>query len=107
MMVSAVAHLHDRGLCHRDLKPESWLMSDNAPDARVKLINFGLAEPCKEDTDLTQPCGTLHYLAPEVLRGSYGKASDNWTLGVVLFLALYAAYPFDGESCPSVMQSIL
>lgn len=106
-MTHAVAHLHDKSICHRDLKPESWLMADNSLDARVKLINFGLAEHCNGDFELTQPCGTLHYLAPEVLRGRYGKPADTWTLGVVLFLALYAAYPFDGESCTSVMQSIL
>jgi len=82
------------------------MMSDNSREAHVKLIDFGLAARCKTDT-LTHACGTLHYLAPEVLRGEYGKAADVWTLGVVLFLSMYADYPFDGESATSVMQSIL
>lgn len=106
-MMSAAAHLHDKAICHRDLKPESWLMSDHSQQAKVKLISFGLAEVCEDGEELTQPCGTLHYLAPEVLRGRYTKSADLWTLGVVIFLSLYAAYPFDGESCATVMQSIL
>lgn len=105
-MMSAVAYMHTMNICHRDLKPESWLLSDWTPQAKVKLIDFGLAKTCRED-NLTLPCGTLHYLAPEVLRGLYGKAADVWTLGVVIFLTMYADYPFDGESCCSVMQNIL
>jgi serine/threonine protein kinase len=46
-------------------------------------------------------------VAPEILRGSYGMPADMWTLGIVGFLMVYAAYPFDGESCQAVMQSIL
>lgn len=107
-MTSAVAHLHQKGIIHRDLKPENWLLSDMSPGASVKLVNFGLAETCSPDDDtLCQPCGTLHYVAPEVLRGKYGQSADMWTLGVVIFLMIYAAYPFDGECCTTVMRSIL
>mmetsp|Transcript_39420 Transcript_39420/g.125307 ORF Transcript_39420/g.125307 Transcript_39420/m.125307 type:complete len:378 (-) Transcript_39420:129-1262(-) len=103
-MVSAVLHMHERSIVHRDLKPENWLFTDFSDKNKIKLINFGLAETC---ATFTQPCGTLHYVAPEVLRGSYGQPADIWTLGVVTFLMLYAAYPFDGESCQTVLQSIL
>jgi len=106
-MSSALAYLHGKEICHRDVKPESWLMSDKTPDARPMLINFTLAELCLSENNMTQPCGTLHYLAPEVLRGNYGKRADVWSLGVILFLALYASYPFDGESVQQVMSSIL
>lgn len=102
-MFSAVAHLHSKQICHRDLKPENWLIDDGP---KVKLIDFSLVEYCFEDR-LSQPVGTLHYLAPDVLRGRYGRPADVWTMGVVLFLALYATYPFEGEDCLSVMTAIL
>jgi len=106
-IASAVAYFHAREIVHRDLKPENWLLSDFSDHPRLKLVNFGLAEVCSLTDLLEQPCGTLHYVAPEVLRGRYGHASDMWTLGVVMFLVLYASYPFDGESCTTVMSSIL
>jgi len=106
-MFNAVHHLHDKGFIHRDLRPESWLMADLSEESALKLSNFGMVCECKEDQSLSQPCGTLHYVAPEVLRGSYGRASDVWTIGVLLFLILYGSYPFDGESATLVMRNIL
>ena len=43
-IISAVKHLHEQKICHRDLKPENFLLSDNTPDAEVKLIDFGLSK---------------------------------------------------------------
>jgi len=108
-MVDAVAHLHSRGVAHLDLKPENWVIGGYLEAPTVKLFNFGLAEWCKggDQTPLTQACGTLHYVAPEVLRGAYGLPADLWTLGVVMFLMMYGAYPFDGDSCQAVMRAIL
>lgn len=105
-MFSAVLHMHRREICHRDLKLENWRLMGDESAPCVKLVNFAVSEFCREAV-LTRPCGTLHYLAPEVLRARYGKAADVWTLGVVIFLSLYAAYPFDGDSCLAVMQGIL
>lgn len=106
-MFSATCYVHDRGIVHRDLRPESWLLTDFSQEARVKLSNFGLAEFCSQSNLLSQPCGTLHYVAPEVLRGQYGRPSDAWTLGVVLFLMVYGSYPFDGDSCSEVMRNVI
>mmetsp|Transcript_2489 Transcript_2489/g.4283 ORF Transcript_2489/g.4283 Transcript_2489/m.4283 type:complete len:366 (+) Transcript_2489:134-1231(+) len=106
-MFSAVAHLHDKNILHRDLRPENWLFSTFSQESPVKLINFGLAEMCDNQTALSQPCGTLHYVAPEVLRGKYGRPSDAWTLGVLVFLMLYGSYPFDGDSVSLVLRAIL
>ena len=43
-IISAVKHLHELKICHRDLKPENFLLSDNSPDAEIKLIDFGLSK---------------------------------------------------------------
>lgn len=106
-MVAAVAYIHQKDIIHRDLKPENWMQCWSTPEANYKLINFSLADVCTTISELTQPCGTLHYVAPEVLRGRYGRAADMWAIGVVMFLMVYATYPFDGESCTAVMRSIL
>lgn len=108
-MVDAVAHVHSKGVAHLDLKPENWVIGGYLEAPTVKLLNFGLAEWCKggAQNPLTQACGTLHYVAPEVLRGAYGLPADLWTLGVVMFLMMYGAYPFDGDSCQAVMRAIL
>lgn len=105
-MLSALSHVHSKRIIHRDLRPESWLFTGYGEDGFLKLTNFGLSEHFREQ-NLSEPCGTLHYVAPEVLRGSYGLQADVWTLGVVMFLALFGSYPFDGESCSSVMTAIL
>jgi serine/threonine protein kinase len=106
-MFGAVNHMHEKGVIHRDLRPESWLLTDVTDDAQLKLGNFSLAEECPKDGCLAQPCGTLHYVAPEVLRGSYGRSSDIWTVGVLLFLIVYGSYPFDGDDASRVMHAIM
>jgi len=106
-MVSAVTHIHAKDIIHRDLKPENFLLSECSLESKVKLINFQTAESCTKEETLTKPCGTLHYVAPEVLRGRYGRAADMWSLGIVTFLMVYAAYPFDGSSTSGIMKAIL
>lgn len=109
-MFCAVSYLHDKGYIHRDLRPENWMLETNGDEitpGKLKLTHFKLAMQCGKDTILSQPCGTLHYVAPEMLRGNYGLASDVWTLGVLVFLMLYGSYPFDGDSSTAVMTSIL
>lgn len=106
-MFSAVTYLHQSGYVHRDLRPENWMLSDFSDDAKLKLTHFRLTVTHADSAYLTQPCGTLHYVAPEVLRGSYGRPSDVWTIGVLLFLMVYGSYPFDGDSSQVVLAKIL
>ncbi|CAF2503010.1 unnamed protein product [Rotaria sp. Silwood2] len=67
-LVSAVNFMHSNDLCHRDLKPENLLFSSSAPDAEIKIIDFGFAKKRMKHQTMTTPCGTLLYTAPEVLR---------------------------------------
>jgi len=106
-MFKAVGYLHGMGFIHRDLRPESWMLSDLSDEGELKLSHFRMVVECGKDQSLSQPCGTLHYVAPEVLRGNYGRPSDVWTIGVLLFLMLYGSYPFDGDSASLVMHAIL
>ncbi|CAF3504639.1 unnamed protein product [Rotaria socialis] len=67
-LVSAVNFMHSHDLCHRDLKPENLLFASPNPDAEIKIIDFGFAKKRVKHQQMTTPCGTLLYTAPEVLR---------------------------------------
>lgn len=114
-MLAAVHYLHeDRDIVHRDLKPENILCVSRKNDIEVKLTDFGLAKSITED-GLKTFCGTPQYFAPEVLRrrntvagtGRYGKEADIWSIGVILYILLSGAPPFEAtmDSSSSTMIS--
>lgn len=100
-IASAVAAAHERGILHRDIKPQNIVVSD---EGQPKLIDFGLArisdlwETCDEHPGL---CGTLAYLSPEQALGESGRinaATDIFALGAVLFFLLTGAPLYQGSS---------
>ena len=104
-MVSAIAHVHSRGLCHRDLSPESWLL-DAA--GRIRLAGFGCLVSADHDATLLQgPCGTPEYVAPEMLRAApYTQAVDWWQLGICLFELLTGKPPFVASDLAALWPQI-
>ena len=107
-IASALAHAHDRGVIHRDLKTANVMVT---PDGHVKVLDFGIAyRPMSagltEATKSVSPldatgvvAGTLAYMPPEVIQGSAADArSDIWAIGVVLFEMIAGRRPFDGRS---------
>lgn len=62
----AVKYLHDRNIAHRDLKPENLLYTTTAPNAVLKLTDFGFAKETLTKDTLQTPCYTPYYVAPEV-----------------------------------------
>jgi serine/threonine-protein kinase len=112
-IAAGLAHAHDRGLVHRDLKSANIVIT---PDGRVKILDFGLAVMAAHpDDDATRTAtatgtvvGTLAYMAPEVLRGEHADArSDVWALGVVLHEALAGERPFQGATAYELTASVL
>jgi calcium-dependent protein kinase len=94
-MTLAINYLHSHGVVHRDIKLENWLYDQKGSD-HLKLIDFGFSKVWEPNIKMKMSCGTLSYVAPEVLAKSYTQACDMWSLGVVLFILLGGYMPFSG-----------
>ncbi|CAB55075.2 Ribosomal protein S6 kinase beta [Caenorhabditis elegans] len=105
-IVVSLEHLHQQGIIYRDLKPENILLDAYG---HVKLTDFGL---CKEEIEGDQKthtfCGTIEYMAPEILmRCGHGKAVDWWSLGALMFDMLTGGPPFTAENRRKTIDKIL
>lgn len=102
-LLESVAYMHDLGIVHRDLKPENILCGENLED--LKIADFGLSKMIMPTEKMEQACGTLSYVAPEVLTNKgYGKEADLWSVGVIMFLLLCGKLPFDGENAEDIIK---
>merc|ERR1712127_980931 len=91
-MLSSVAFLHSRNICHRDLKLENWVLESGKDVwSPLKLIDFGLSTHFTPGHRLSRVVGSSYYVAPEVLKKSYSEACDLWSLGVIVYMLLSGA----------------
>lgn len=102
---AGVAYLHDRGIVHRDLKPGNIFCDEGV----VKVGDYGLSKfiSCSRRSGHTESIGTVHYMAPEVANGRYGKEIDVYAMGVILYELLTGRVPFEGESIGEVLMKHL
>jgi tetratricopeptide (TPR) repeat protein/predicted Ser/Thr protein kinase len=111
----ALAHAHDRGIVHSDLKAANAIVSSSG---RVKLVDFGIASQLHEmasDATVTSTAtygntsaGTPYAMAPEQVRGvEIDARTDVWALGVLLYEMLSGTRPFVAPTVPELFSAIL
>ncbi|KAI9174219.1 hypothetical protein LWI28_013969 [Acer negundo] len=94
-MVTVVHYCHSMGVMHRDLKPENFLLLSADEDWPLKATDFGLSVFFKPGEVFRDLVGSTYYVAPEVLRRSYGAEADIWSAGVILYLLLSGVPPLN------------
>ncbi|XP_043955741.1 serine/threonine-protein kinase 33 isoform X3 [Gambusia affinis] len=114
-LADAVVYLHKRDIVHRDLKLENILvknsLDDNEDRFDIKVADFGLsvkADGVGIRKVLTDACGTLLYMAPEMMSGrGYSHWCDVWSIGVIMFMLLCGEPPFHSKSKERLLKKIM
>ncbi|KXJ17060.1 Ribosomal protein S6 kinase alpha-2 [Exaiptasia diaphana] len=101
----ALDHLHKIGIIYRDLKPENILLDANG---HIAITDFGLSKESEQDQKTYSFCGTVEYMAPEVVnRRGHSQAADWWSYGVLMYEMLTGSLPFQGKDRKDTMTMIL
>jgi serine/threonine-protein kinase len=109
-MADALAHAHERGLIHRDVKPKNILLT---PHGIAKLTDLGLARATDDkqaaESEAGKAYGTPYYISPEQIRGEVDidHRADIYSLGATFYHLVTGRPPFDGETPSAVMHKHL
>lgn len=105
----ALEFCHSLGITHRDIKLENVLLQDNHC---VKIIDFGLSTYLSTDKKIQLFCGTMSYMAPEIVMGkeTAGPPTDIWAAAVLLYVMLSGTFPFKGldskDLCSKIQRKV-
>uniref|UniRef100_A0A4W6DM58 Ribosomal protein S6 kinase beta-2 n=1 Tax=Lates calcarifer TaxID=8187 RepID=A0A4W6DM58_LATCA len=106
LITLALGHLHSNGIIYRDLKPENIMLNHQG---HIKLTDFGLCKESIHDGTVTHTfCGTIEYMAPEILtRSGHNRAVDWWSLGALMYDMMTGSPPFTAENRKKTIDKIL
>lgn len=97
-ILRALQHAHDRGIVHRDIKPQNIMLFS---DGTIKVMDFGIARFAREDgkTLSDKTIGSVHYISPEQARGEItDEKSDIYSVGAMLYEMITGTKPFDADT---------
>ncbi|MCM1132763.1 MAG: Stk1 family PASTA domain-containing Ser/Thr kinase [Ruminococcus flavefaciens] len=97
-ILRALQHAHDKGIVHRDIKPQNIMMFS---DGTIKVMDFGIAKFAREEgkTATDQAIGSVHYISPEQASGSVtDQKSDIYSVGAMMYEMLTGQKPFDSDN---------
>jgi len=101
-ILSALKHAHERGIIHRDIKPQNIMLLS---DGSIKVTDFGIARISNHQTNtLTdRAIGSVHYISPEQVNGDKtDERSDLYSVGIMMYEMITGTVPFDAENPVSV-----
>ena len=103
-ILRALQHAHDKGIVHRDIKPQNIML---LPDGTIKVTDFGIARLSRADlratTEGDKAIGSVHYISPEQARGEItDEKADLYSVGVMLYEMLTGRLPFEADNAVSV-----
>lgn len=101
-ILRAIQHAHDRGVVHRDIKPQNIML---LKDGTIKVTDFGIVRFSRSGTRTItdKAIGSVHYISPEQARGDcVDEKTDIYSIGVMMYEMLTGRLPFDAESAVSV-----
>jgi calcium-dependent protein kinase len=107
VIVNVVHRCHSLGVFHRDLKPENFLLASKDEDSPLKATDFGLSTFFKPGDVFHDIVGSAYYVAPEVLKRSYGPEADVWSAGVIVYILLCGVPPFWAETEKGIFDAVI
>eukprot|EP00897_Mesotaenium_endlicherianum_P009616 jgi/Mesen1/8683/ME000511S08095 len=106
LLADVLRHCRRLGVVHGDVKPENILLRSRRSRTDIRVADFGAGAFLPAGKKLTRLAGSLSYVAPEVIAGSYGWEADIWSAGVVLYVLLCGRPPFPGRDRARVLAAI-
>lgn len=104
-LISALSYLHNKNICHRDIKLENIIINEKM---NIKIIDLGLGIHFHPNKKLNLYCGTPYFMAPEILKKKeyFGPSVDVWSAGIVLYNLLCGKLPFKAQNEKNLTQII-